>query len=127
MVSLHTYMALYMCVHMYSNRLHINCNKFIYCVNYCAAFLKRGNYNVILIDWSAMTAVPWYTNAVDNMNVVARYVARFIRFLVMQGYPVERVHLIGFSLGAEVAGFIGKQLQEWGINLKRITGKAQML
>uniref|UniRef100_A0A1A9ZP98 Lipase domain-containing protein n=1 Tax=Glossina pallidipes TaxID=7398 RepID=A0A1A9ZP98_GLOPL len=86
------------------------------------AFLKRGNYNVILIDWSAMTAVPWYTNAVDNMNVVARYVARFIRFLVMQGYPVQRVHLIGFSLGAEVAGFIGKQLQEWGINLKRITG-----
>ncbi|KAL9918376.1 inactive pancreatic lipase-related protein 1 isoform 2-T17 [Glossina fuscipes fuscipes] len=86
------------------------------------AFLKRGNYNVILIDWSAMTAVPWYTNAVDNMNVVARYIARFIRFLVMQGYPVQRMHLIGFSLGAEVAGFIGKQLQERGINLKRITG-----
>uniref|UniRef100_A0A1A9WK45 Lipase domain-containing protein n=1 Tax=Glossina brevipalpis TaxID=37001 RepID=A0A1A9WK45_9MUSC len=86
------------------------------------AFLKSGNYNVILIDWSAMTAVPWYTNAVDNMPVVARYIARFMRFLVMQGYPVQRMHLIGFSLGAEVAGFIGKQLQDWSINLKRITG-----
>ncbi|XP_065369278.1 inactive pancreatic lipase-related protein 1-like isoform X2 [Calliphora vicina] len=86
------------------------------------AFLKGGNYNVILIDWSAMTAVPWYTSAVDNLPVAARYVARFIRFLLQQGYQVQKLHLIGFSLGAEVSGFIGKQLQEWGIYLPRITG-----
>ncbi|KNC33420.1 hypothetical protein FF38_09862 [Lucilia cuprina] len=81
-----------------------------------------GNYNVILIDWSPMTAVPWYTNAVDNLPVAARYVARFIRFLLQQGYQLQKIHLIGFSLGAEVSGFIGKQLQEWGIYLPRITG-----
>ncbi|KAM7341893.1 inactive pancreatic lipase-related protein 1 isoform 2-T2 [Cochliomyia hominivorax] len=86
------------------------------------AFLKSGNYNVILIDWSAMTAVPWYTSAVDNLPIAARYIARFIRFLLQQGYQVPKIHLIGFSLGAEVAGFVGKQLQEWGIFLPRITG-----
>ncbi|XP_016968179.1 pancreatic lipase-related protein 2 [Drosophila biarmipes] len=85
------------------------------------AFLRRGNYNVILIDWSAMTAVPWYSNAVENLPVTARYLARFLRFLVDKGYPTKYIHLIGFSLGAEVAGFAGKQLQEWGIKLPRIT------
>lgn len=86
-----------------------------------AAFLRRGNYNVILIDWSAMTAVPWYSNAVENLPVSGRYLARFLRFLVDKGYPAKYIHLIGFSLGAEVAGFAGKQLQEWGIKLPRIT------
>ncbi|XP_037951555.1 phospholipase A1-like [Teleopsis dalmanni] len=86
------------------------------------AFLKTGNYNVILVDWSPLTAVPWYANAVENLPVAGRYIARFLRFLIARGYPVKFIHLIGFSLGAEVAGFAGKQLQEWGVTLPRITG-----
>lgn len=93
------------------------------CFPLLIAFLKSGNYNVILIDWSPMTAVPWYTNAVDNLPVAAKYIARFIRFLLLQGYQQQKIHLIGFSLGAEVAGYIGKQLQDWGVLLPRITGK----
>ncbi|KAL7736975.1 hypothetical protein ACLKA6_008834 [Drosophila palustris] len=85
------------------------------------AFLRRGNFNVILVDWSAMVTVPWYSNAVENLPVTARYLARFLRYLVSSGYAVKHIHLIGFSLGAEVAGFAGKQLQEWGIKLTRIT------
>lgn len=86
------------------------------------AFLRSGNYNVMLVDWSPLTAVPWYTNAVDNLPVAARYVARFLRFLMASGLPAQSIHLVGFSLGAELAGFVGKQLQEWGIVLPRITG-----
>lgn len=85
------------------------------------AFLRRGNYNVILVDWSPMVAVPWYSNAVENLPVTARYLARFLRYLIASGYAAKHIHLIGFSLGAEVAGFAGKQLQEWGIKLTRIT------
>lgn len=88
-----------------------------------AAFLKAGNYNVILVDWSPMTVMPWYTNAVENLPVAARFIARFLRFLVANGYQARLIHLIGFSLGAEVAGFVGKQLLEWGVVLPRITGK----
>ncbi|XP_053962049.1 pancreatic lipase-related protein 2 [Anastrepha ludens] len=86
------------------------------------AFLKSGNYNVILVDWSPMTALPWYTNAVENLPVAARFIARFLRFLVASGYQTRLIHVIGFSLGAEVAGFVGKQLLEWGVVLPRITG-----
>lgn len=68
-----------------------------------------------------MTAVPWYSNSVENLPVTARYLARFLRYLIDMRYPAKHIHLIGFSLGAEVAGFAGKQLQEWGIKLTRIT------
>lgn len=66
--------------------------------------------------------MPWYINAVQNSPRVGRYIARFLRFLISAGIPLENLHVIGFSLGAEVAGFAGKTLREWGIMLPRITG-----
>lgn len=63
-------------------------------------------------------------NAVENGPRVGRYIARFIRFLLLSGgIPLKNMHVIGFSLGAEVAGYVGKVLKEWNIMLPRITGK----
>lgn len=58
----------------------------------------------------------------ENIPRVGRYVARFLRFLIESGVPLEKIHVVGFSLGGEVAGFVGKTLKEWGILLPRITG-----
>lgn len=64
-----------------------------------------------------------YINSVRNVPRVARYLARFIRFLIENGIDMEHIRLIGFSLGAEVAGFAGKTLKEWNLELPRITGE----
>lgn len=87
------------------------------------AFLDVDDYNVILVDWSPLTAMPWYANSVQNGPKVGRYMARFLHFLLKNGVELDSIHVIGFSLGAEVAGFIGKTLKEWGFLLPRITGK----
>ncbi|XP_031635102.1 lipase member H-like [Contarinia nasturtii] len=86
------------------------------------AFLKVNDYNVLLVDWSPITALPWYWNSVQNVPRVGRYLARFIKFLNENGVNMQRIHVIGFSLGAEVAGFAGKMLKEWNLSLSRITG-----
>lgn len=91
------------------------------------ALLETGDYNVILVDWSPFTALPWYSMAVQNGPRVGRYVARFIRFLLKNNANLETMHVVGFSLGAEVAGFIGKTLKEWGFILPRITGKYMLI
>ncbi|KAL1464551.1 hypothetical protein WDU94_004184, partial [Cyamophila willieti] len=89
------------------------------------AYLRRDDFNIILVDWSSLSAFPWYTNAASNTKIVGHFIANFIRFLVSKGYPLERMHVIGFSLGAEIAGFAGKALDIG--KLPRITGRFSCL
>jgi len=90
-----------------------------------SAYLKRGSYNVILVDWNPLSALPWYSAAVRNCQVVGKYLAKFLDYLDSRGIPLSNVHVIGFSLGAEVAGFAGQNLRHGKApRLQRITGEA---
>ncbi|KAK7600947.1 hypothetical protein V9T40_008388 [Parthenolecanium corni] len=84
------------------------------------AYLKKGRYNVILVDWSPLCALPWYAHAVINTQPVGVYLSKFLKFIVKHGVQIKSIHLIGFSLGAEIAGFTGKD-KSLG-KLARITG-----
>lgn len=59
--------------------------------------------------------MPNYVRAAANTRLVGRQLAKLIRSL---NVSLEMVHLIGFSLGAHVAGFAGAELG----NVSRITG-----
>lgn len=87
-----------------------------------AAYLYRGGVNIVIVDWSPMCAFPWYSHAVLNTRIVASYLAKFIEYLVSRGFYLSKMHLIGFSLGAEIAGFTGKNLKIG--KLPRITGRS---
>ena len=84
-------------------------------------FLFQEDVNVICVDWSAGAADPNYVRAAVNTRLVGRQVALLIENInnSNDGKKInDKIHIIGFSLGAHVAGFAGHQLK----NLSRITG-----
>jgi hypothetical protein len=85
------------------------------------AYLARGNYNIIGVDWGVLAAIPNYVAAVQNTRVVGAHIAELIDFLVRQaGAKLEDFHIIGHSLGGHVSGFVGKSVTTGKVG--RITG-----
>jgi len=73
--------------------------------------LPQRNLNIILIEWSKLSASPWYDNAAANTKLVGAKAARFIEFLVDNRVTaLSQIHMIGHSLGAHVCGFTGAGL-----------------
>ncbi|XP_033628973.1 lipase member I-like [Asterias rubens] len=69
--------------------------------------LQKEDLNVVLVDWGS-GARDLYGQAVQNIRVVGRVVAKFAQFLNTEaGTTFANMHLIGFSLGAHIAGYAG--------------------
>lgn len=83
------------------------------------AYLDRDEYNVISIDWELLAESPWYTTAAKNAKHVGRHAAEYIAFLVSEGASYESFHVLGASLGAHAAGYVGHFSKG---RLGRITG-----
>ncbi|KFO90887.1 Endothelial lipase, partial [Buceros rhinoceros silvestris] len=74
---------------------------------------REKDANVVVVDWLSL-AHQLYTDAVNNTRVVGQSIARLLDWL-----QLENVHLIGYSLGAHVAGFAGNHVHG---TIGRITG-----
>jgi hypothetical protein len=82
----------------------------------------QGDVNVILVNWQR-AAKGQYSRAVSNAELVGRQVGKTLIAMVTMGTKPADIHVIGFSLGAQVAGFTGETLKSYGLKLGRITGK----
>ncbi|KAK3775712.1 hypothetical protein RRG08_006023 [Elysia crispata] len=84
------------------------------------AFLATDEYNVILVGWGPGATTIVYPQSVSNTRIVARQLARLLLVLWQtKGLDLNSVHLIGFSLGAHLAGYVSREL---GYKVGRITG-----
>lgn len=87
---------------------------------FVAAYLKKGAYNVIVVDWSTVGDNTCYPSVAEHgLSSVGRLFSRLLDQLVAGGVSLARVHVVGFSLGAHVAGIAGTNTR--GL-LARITG-----
>ncbi|XP_044262198.1 pancreatic triacylglycerol lipase-like [Tribolium madens] len=84
---------------------------------------KKGNYNVIAMDWSidANKNYIYSSSATQSVGFIIG------DFLVQVSKQVENfldnVHLVGHSLGAQVSGFAGKRVENVANSkIDRITG-----
>ncbi|XP_053724416.1 lipoprotein lipase isoform X2 [Synchiropus splendidus] len=84
-----------------------------------ALYARENSANVIVVDWLD-SAQNHYVFAAQKTKEVGQEVARFIDWIQeTSNIPQENIHLIGYSLGAHVAGFAGSHASN---KVGRITG-----
>ncbi|XP_065216920.1 phospholipase A1 2-like isoform X2 [Planococcus citri] len=83
------------------------------------AYLKRKDAVVGVVDWSSTAKTINYFDAVDAVPNVADQLIRFIKLLIKEfQVKPKNIHIIGHSLGAHIAGNVGKGIA----SIHRITG-----
>lgn len=79
------------------------------------ALLRQVDCNVLVVDWRKGARKPHYLAAVANTAMVARQLFVLVRNLKRK-FPdtmtPSRLHLVGFSIGAHVAGFFGRYFKK---------------
>nr|CAH0111464.1 unnamed protein product [Daphnia galeata] len=85
-------------------------------------FLRRENCNFITIDWTELgSGIDYPLIIIRNIPLAASETGAFVEFLCENtGASLNSFHLIGFSLGAHVAGGAGAAIVSG--KLPRITG-----
>lgn len=83
-----------------------------------ALFAKEAQVNVLVVDWAGGAGQYMYPQSAANTRVTGALLGLLLRDMISQGASASNMHLIGFSLGAHVAGHAGKSVQGLG----RITG-----
>lgn len=93
------------------------------------ALLSHEVVTVIAVDWKAGASDTFYTQSAVNTELVGRQLAFLINQLKQKKkLSPSDVHLIGFSLGAQVAGFAGKfSQQQYNWKFARITGSPRII
>ncbi|XP_028896058.1 phospholipase A1 member A isoform X2 [Zeugodacus cucurbitae] len=82
------------------------------------AYLAVGNFNVIILDWSAISMDISYGRISRQLSEIATNLLEFTHFLhSVSGIPYETIYLVGHSAGAHIAGLAGKLLrpQRYGV------------
>lgn len=80
------------------------------------------DFNIILVDWSEGSRLITYVGARNRVAPVGIFLASYLDFLHENNLlDYSRLNVIGFSLGAHMAGIAGKNTRRGVINT--IVGK----
>lgn len=94
-------------------------------MNQIAEYLKRKSTNIIAVDWGRLATLPCYPTAAVNTRQAGECIASFLMKLTQsnRSFRANKLHIIGFSLGAHVAAFTSNALEKLtGEKVDRITG-----
>ncbi|CAG0904675.1 unnamed protein product [Darwinula stevensoni] len=86
------------------------------------AFLAHEDVNVMILSWFKGAGPP-YSQAMANIRLIGDIAGQLLHFLGKEtGFKMEDVHIVGFSLGAHLASYIGTSVKRMGGKVGRITG-----
>lgn len=80
----------------------------------------KKNATVYVVDWHPLAVYRYDVTVNDNLRIVADYLTEFIEYLKDFGIPLNKINLIGHSLGAHICGLIGKNFG--GKTIEKIIG-----
>ncbi len=83
-------------------------------INATAEFMIHGDYNIFSVDYETLGKGPLenYPDAICNAHDVGFATGEFIKFLVKEFHAkLVDFHPIGWSLGGQVVGIIGRSLE----------------
>ncbi|KAG5684758.1 hypothetical protein PVAND_013972 [Polypedilum vanderplanki] len=89
------------------------------------AFLTRGDYNVIIVNWDKIASGNYIFTAMPNSKKFGGVLADAILEMTENGFNLTSLHIVGHSLGSQLAGFLGQSIikkSEGKRKLRRITG-----
>lgn len=78
-----------------------------------------------MVDWGRLTQLPCYASSVLNTWQVSKCAGQLLAQLSHLSPALEprRLHVVGFSLGAHIAGYLSAELHaRTGQRVGRITG-----
>ncbi|XP_055615911.1 pancreatic lipase-related protein 2-like [Toxorhynchites rutilus septentrionalis] len=85
---------------------------------------SQGTATVVIIDWRK-GSIPPYSQCVADIRLIGAIAAHVIHLLYQElgMRNLDKVHLMGHSLGSHLCGYVGYFLQrDFGLQVGRITG-----
>ncbi|XP_053663195.1 uncharacterized protein LOC128712324 [Anopheles marshallii] len=88
------------------------------------AYFTRGNYNIIIVDYGSAVTEPCLSQIEWAPRFGSLCVSQLVKYIAHhpRGVPPDDMHLIGYSVGAHVAGLVANYLTPAEGKLGRITG-----
>ncbi|GLH00086.1 Phospholipase A1 1 [Gryllus bimaculatus] len=87
-----------------------------------AAYFTRGEYNIIIVDYSTLVVEPCLSQVEWAPRFCAECIAQLVNYLAKhpKGTIPDKLHLLGYSVGAHIAGLVANYVPKG--KLGRITG-----
>lgn len=84
------------------------------------AYLTRVDTNLIVLDWGELANGNYAFDAVVNAKQLGVVLAEKLLPQFDNGLDIEKFHIVGHSLGGQMAGIIGRHIKELSNKTKQI-------
>ncbi|CAO1415320.1 unnamed protein product [Diamesa hyperborea] len=88
------------------------------------SYLTRADSNIVIVDWTQLSNSNYMLEIVPNVYKVADAMSNLLINLLSKDLDIQKLHLVGYSVGSHICGLIGRQIKEKSSSkfvVKRIT------
>lgn len=76
------------------------------------AYQTRNDHNLIMVNWSDMADGSYLLDAVPNAKKLGKVIGTKLVEMTNKGFPLEKLHIVGHSLGGQLTGYVGRTVIE---------------